>query len=202
MALEAVARRYAEALFVLARERNQVGGVREELERLAARAGGDPRWRWVLESPVLPGSARESALDQLLGEEASPLVRRFLHVVVRKGRGSLLPAMAREYGRMADEAEGIREAEVTTAMALDEASREVLLRRLESWAGERVRLRERVDPAILGGLIVRVGDRRMDGSVRTRLEAMRRHLAGAEAVSGAVSGAASGGADERGVSGR
>ncbi|MDI3298837.1 MAG: F0F1 ATP synthase subunit delta [Bacillota bacterium] len=198
MAHETVARRYAQALFELARERGELEPVRRELEGLAARAAEDRRWRWVMESPALPASAREAALDHLLEEEPSPLVQRFLHVLVRKGRGALLQAIAGEYGRLADEAEGVREASVTTAMPLDEANREALRRRLEEWTGGRVRLREQVDPAILGGLIVRVGDRRVDGSVRTRLEEMRRHLASVPAGPGPNSG----GADEKGVSGR
>lgn len=198
MARESVARHYAQALFELARERDELETARHALEGVARAAAGDRRWRWLTESPVLSPASREAALDLLLQEDVSPLVRRFLHVLVRKGRGTLLPAVVREFGRLADEAEGIREAEVTTSMPLDQESREALQRRLEAWTEGRVRLRERVDPSILGGLIVRVGDRRLDGSVRSRLEEMRRHLAGAAAGPGIHSGQA----DEKGGIGR
>lgn len=170
-----VARRYAQAAFEVARERNQVDGWLAELERLVelldrTEAGA------FLSAPQVPFDAKREFVEQTLAGFL-PEVRNLVLLLVRRRRLRLLPRIYEEFGRLADDYRGVVVAEVTSAVPLDDADKAVIIRQLSELTGKRVSLRTRVDPSILGGIIVRIGDKLIDGSLRTRLERLRETLA-------------------------
>jgi F-type H+-transporting ATPase subunit delta len=116
--------------------------------------------------------ADESAIASHIGD-VLPEVADFACLLARNNKEAILSEIAAEYSRLLDEYYGVRQAEVTTAVPLDDDARRLIETRLREIAGSSFTLDERVDPTIVGGIIVRVGDRIIDRSVRARLQALR-----------------------------
>ena len=174
------ARRYAEAAFEVGRRDGTVEAWRRELD-LAARLLGDEAVMRGLMNPAIPLEERESIVSRALGGEVSRPVLNLILLLLGRGRIELLPRVAAEFDRLDDRRRGITHATATSAAPLAEDEVSALTSRLERLTGGTVRLELQVDPDIIGGLIVRVGDRLIDGSVRGRLERLRSRL-----VSGAL----------------
>ncbi len=173
---QAVARRYARALFDLAQEKGLIDQVDQELETVVSAIEHNRHFRAVVNDVLIAPEVKRDLIEKLFAGKVSPLVMNFLLLVVRKRRESYLPAMYRAYLDLANEARGIVEVEVRSAVPLPEETTERLQGKLESRLGKRVKFQTQVAPELLGGLVVRVGDVLMDGSVRTRLQRMRERL--------------------------
>jgi F-type H+-transporting ATPase subunit delta len=169
------ARRYAEAAFQIAERDDAIDRWLEDLHDAVA-ALDDESIARVLQNPAVPLDARQRLLDAALADRPAP-VRNLVALLLRRGRIELLPDVVREYQRLRDRRAGIVTAAVTSASALDEHELRALTQRLEQMTGGQVRLETDVDPGILGGVVVRLGDRLIDGSVRGRLERLRTRLA-------------------------
>jgi F-type H+-transporting ATPase subunit delta len=171
-----IARRYAEAAFQLA-ERD--GNVEQWLEQLNAIGDAlrDPAVVRRLEDPQVALAERQATVIDSLGKNAIVQVRNLVGLVVRRGRLDAMPDIAREFGRLYNRREGIVEATATSAMELDEREVAALRARLEQFTSGKVQLDLKVDPSLLGGVQVRLGDLLIDGSVRGRLERLRGRLA-------------------------
>lgn len=170
------ARRYAEAAFDIALRDGAVDQWLEQLGRAAAVAR-DPGSSRRLEDPAVPFEVRSDALLSALGPDTLPGVRNLVLLVLRRRRVESLSRIADEFRRLYNRRAGITEAIATSAAPLPADEVEALRRRLEQIAGGRVELDLRTDPALLGGIQVRLGDRLIDGSVRGRLERLRNRLA-------------------------
>ncbi|MBI2861417.1 MAG: F0F1 ATP synthase subunit delta [Chloroflexi bacterium] len=170
----AVARRYAEAAFALALDR----GTTEAWERDIGQAVmllDDPDSRALFQSRAISLQDKRKALEAML-TGVDPLVRNLLLLLIVRGRLGLLKQIAEEYRRLLHEHLGVVEAEVTTALSLDDRSIQQLKARLAQQVGRRVEIRLFVDPVLVGGAVIRIGDRLVDGSVAQRLQALRRRL--------------------------
>ncbi|HYH91537.1 MAG TPA: ATP synthase F1 subunit delta [Candidatus Saccharimonadales bacterium] len=174
------ARRYAEAAFQVAMRDDTLETWRSDLDT-AASVAADERALTVLANPSVPAERRSAMLTQLLGGRISQPVQNLIQLLLRRGRIEELPRVAAEFRRLDDERQGITHATATTAATLTPDEVQALTTRLEETTGGRIALDVQVDPSLLGGLIVRVGDRLIDGSVRGRLERLRNRL-----VSGAL----------------
>lgn len=170
------ARRYAEAAFGIAERDATIPAWLEQLD-VAAGLLSDERASRVLANPAIPASERIEVADKILGDRVSGPVRNLVGLLLRRGRADLLPSVAREYRRLYDRHEGITTALVTSAAPLKDDESDALRDRLAGMTGGRIELRFEVDPTILGGVVVRLGDRLIDGSVRGRLERLRARLA-------------------------
>lgn len=166
------ARRYAEAAFEIAQRDGSLPEWLAALEVAEARLT-EPDAMRLLANPSVAVTRRVELLDRILGSEVGGAPRNLLALLVRRGRFELLPLVAREFRRLHARQEGVVEASVTSAVALDEAARAALQERLTALTGQRVEMRLDVDPSLLGGISVRIGDRLIDGSVRGRLERLR-----------------------------
>jgi len=169
-------RRYAEAAFEIAQTDGQVEEWLQQLQQAAA-AVEDPVTIRRLQDPAVPFEERKQALLSALGPAALPKVGNLLQLVLRRGRLDTLPRLASEFRRLYNRRAGITEATAVTATPLLEQDVDALRRRLEELAGGRVELFLTIDPSLLGGVQVRLGDRLIDGSVRGRLERLRDRLA-------------------------
>lgn len=178
MARAAAARRYAKALFALARETDRVSEVRAEVEQLGALITGNAELHAVLLQPLHPTAQRRAVL-QAVAERigASPLLKNFLSFLVDQRRLVDWAAIQAEYARLADVAAGLSHVRVRSAGPLSDAQRERLQRALERKGGGQVRLEVEIDPTLLGGAVAQVGDLVYDGSLRTQLRQLRASLA-------------------------
>ena len=167
---------YARALFDAALGEKRLEPVREQLRQLVEAEAAVPELRELLRNPQLDPRSKRAALEDLLSG-ADELLRSFLLVLVDKGRARQLEEIAREFERLAAEQEGIVRAELTTAVELSDAEAKKLLKQIEQASGQKVEATRSVDPDLIGGMILQVGSRRLDASVRGRLERLRRELA-------------------------
>jgi len=172
-----VARRYASALFSAARKIAKIEPVQRDLDTLVSLWKQTPTLARILESPLVPGDRKHALIDQLFSTEVDPLTRSFLHLLVDKGREEILESVEREFRRQADAEQGLVRAQATVAAPLDDAQRAALIASLQQRTGARqIELSVQVDPAILGGVVVRLHDTVIDGSVRGALERLREQL--------------------------
>lgn len=174
------ARRYAEALFQLAERDGKIEPWLRQLQATAV-ALGDERLVRALEDPAVPLERREAAISAAT-KGAPAQVRNLLLLLVRRGRLELVPRIAAEYKRLFDRREGLTPATVTSAAPLDRGEVDAITERLRKLTGGKVELDLQVDRSLLGGLVIRLGDQLLDGSVRSRLERLRSRVA-----SGAIS---------------
>jgi F-type H+-transporting ATPase subunit delta len=165
-----VARNYAEALFAAG---DKFGPL---LDAVAGAVQADERIAMVLESPRVSKAAKAQILERALQGEAPREFVRFLQAVVRRGRQGLLAEMAQEYQVLLDVKLNRVHAGVTLADEADARTQKQVVDRLTKALGREVRAYFRSDPRILGGVVVRVGDRIFDGSVRRRLTTLQRRM--------------------------
>ena len=168
-------RRYADAAFEIALRDGTVEVWRRELDA-AAEVAADPTVLSALASPAVPVEQRLEATERGFAKFSQP-VRNLILLLVRRGRVEQLPRVAAEFARRDDERNGLIHATATSAAPLGDEEQRAIVARLEQLTGARVALETNVDPAILGGIVVRIGDRLIDGSVRGRLERLRNQLA-------------------------
>jgi len=170
------ARRYAEAAFELAERDGKVDVWLSQLDRVAV-AVSDPAVVRRLENPQSPFDERHAAFRSLFSkDEMLPQVWNLLGLVLRRRRLESIGGIAREFRRLYNRRVGITEAIATSAAELDDDEVGALRGRLEQMTGGKVDLSLRVDPKLLGGVQVRLGDVLIDGSVRGRLERLRARL--------------------------
>jgi F-type H+-transporting ATPase subunit delta len=176
MRIEVAAKRYAQAAFDIARERNELDRWVEEIRAIVDLAA-QPGVVEFLASSRVPFEVKERLLRSGLAD-VSPLALNLARLLVQKGRITLAQQVRDEYQRLLDEHRGRAQALVLTAVPLSDDEERDVAQRLRELTGKEIVLERRVDPEILGGLVARVGDRLVDGSTRTRLLELRRQLAG------------------------
>jgi len=170
------ARRYSTALFRMAVKRNEVDEVAASLATVTEAVAQSPELMTVLHHPRISRERKKQLLKQVFENRVRADVEHFLILLVDKDRAEIIPNVARQFGILLDEHRRETDAEAITAVALTDAQKEALRQRLQAATGYSVRLTTRVDEKILGGLIVRVGDRLIDGSSATQLQMMREQL--------------------------
>ncbi len=168
-------RRYAQAVFQIARESDGLDQWQRDLETLST-ALQDPDLSGFLDAPQVPATAKTDAINQTLGSSVGPLALNLVLLLGSRSMAGLVPGITEEYGRLLDSYRGIERGEVIAAVSLDDQQRQRVAEILEGIVGTEVRLSSHVEPNLIGGLVAKVGDRVIDGSVRTRLEEMRRSI--------------------------
>ena len=171
-----VHRTYARALLDAAKEGGRLAAVREELLDFAQAARDVPELAALLGNPELDRQVKRAALGELL-RDGDEFVRNFVLLLVEKNRAADLEEFVREFERLVAAEERRLEVELTTAIELSDEEARELVGQIERAAGRRVDARRRVDPSLIGGLVLQVGSFRADASVRGRLEKLRRELA-------------------------
>lgn len=176
MRQETIARNYAETLLELARRANDLEGWGRLIDDLADAMQRD-RTVWLfLESPRIAASEKDRVMRKALAGQLPPTFVRFLQALISHRRQMLIPAIALEYHDLVDAIEGRIHANVVVARPADDEERDSIAGRLSAVLGKRVVPHISVNPAILGGVVVRVGDTVFDGSVRKRLAVLRARM--------------------------
>ena len=171
-----IARNYAEALFQLGERTNDSERFGDLIEGVGGAIEADESIRVVLESPNVTKAAKQELLARALKNRAPDSFIRFLKAVIKRGRQGIIPAIARQYLELLDVKFDRVHASVAMARTPDQALREAVRKSLSEVLGKEVIAHYREDPGILGGVIVRIGDRVMDGSLRRRLKILRRQM--------------------------
>ncbi len=172
-----LANKYSRAIFLLAQEENKLDEYGKELKQLSADIDSFPELKTYLASPMIPVQAKKEVAAKASAEEGlSPMVQNFFCMLVEKGRSELLDEIVSEYESFANEALGIVVADVTTARDLKASQAESLSSKLAEITGKQIKLRPHLDPKIIGGAIVRMGDKRIDGSLTGKLQALQAEL--------------------------
>lgn len=174
---EPAARRYAEAAYLLATEDGNAEAWLDGLQNIAALFGDPEAERFFANTSVSADAKRQLVEKSLAGADQKVLNLALL--LLRRGRTQLGPQIAQAYQEILDRARGISHATVTSAVPLSDSERSAVEARLRELAGGPVTVQTEVDEGILGGLVVRIGDRLIDGSTRSRLQALKRRLEGA-----------------------
>lgn len=175
-----LAGRYATALFELADEKKQLDEVADDLAQLRAMIGDSDDLRRMIRSPIVAKDEQGKAIQAIMEKAGlSELTRRFVGVVAGNGRLFAVDDMARAYRAILASRRGELTAEVTSATALSDKQLEQLTEKLRSSMGSNVAIEAKVDAELLGGLIVKVGSRMIDSSLRTKLQKLQFVLKGA-----------------------
>lgn len=171
--------RYASALFELASSKGAATAVEADLGNLAQALGTSADLAALIRNPQISRTAAARAVDGVAALlEASDLTKNFLGVLAANGRLATLPDIIRAYGAIAAAARGEVTAEVTSAYALDSDQLSALAAKLKASEGKDVKIKASVDPELLGGLVVRIGSRQIDSSIRTRLNSLAQAMKG------------------------
>lgn len=170
------ARRYAVALLAVAQERGTVDAVAADLEAIGRILAGSRDLRLLVASPIITASRKQAVFRELFGKQVAKETLLFITLLTAKQREALLPVVVEEFLALRDARANVVNVDVTAAVDLTPAQTSTLSGTLERQTGKQVRLRATKDPAIAGGLVVRIGDRVLDGSVRHQLERIRRRF--------------------------
>ncbi len=169
--MTAAAKRYGGSLYDLAAEEGLAARLLEELETAAACIEGQPDYLRLLSTPSVPKRERCALLDAAFAG-AHPYLVNFLKLLCEEGLLGQLKGCLAAYRARYNEDNGILEVTARTAVPLTESQRQQLCRKLAALTGKTIRLAEKLDPGVLGGVRLDWGSTRLDGTVRTRLEAL------------------------------
>lgn len=177
MSFEAIANRYAQALFDIGVETNTLSRLVSELHDFANTYSASSELRAVLDNPLVAEADRDGLIAELARRmELGDTVRNTVRLLAQRRRLPIVPTLARALQRMSDERQGLVRAQVISAKPLDEAYAQRLQAELEKLTGKKVLLARQVDPTLIAGVVTRIGDTIIDGSIRTRLEDLRAQL--------------------------
>lgn len=177
MSIFTVASRYAKSLLDLAQEQGQLDAVKAEIESVISVLKSNAELLAVLKNPIISGDKKRNILAALFDGKVNPIILSFFYILVNKGRAAILLDIAQEFIRTYNEAKGIVKASVTSATALSERNLAELKQIIAEEIKATVVLKNVVDPSLIGGFVVRVGDRQIDASIAGRLNKLEKHFA-------------------------
>jgi len=167
---------YAEALLELAESEGRLDEIADEVEQLRTLLGDEPDLLRLLGGRALSAEERRESLDKLFEGRVDELTLRFLRVVSAKSRMDRLPAMLAGFTRSIERRRGVEHVTAAVASELDDEARQSLAERIGEAIGKQVVLEQVVEPALIGGLRLRIGDRVIDGTVLARLRQIEEQL--------------------------
>lgn len=169
---------YSEAVFELAKEQSRTDEIKDELASLAVVFNDNPELGKLLSAPTVGIGEKLDIVEKLFKGRVSDTSYNLLCVVTEKGRARLIPAIVEDYKNRWYEMKNITEVKVTTSVPLSDSLKAKLKAKLEKVWGKSVILTETVDPDIMGGIVVNYGNTMMDGSVKSKLEAIQKQIKG------------------------
>jgi F-type H+-transporting ATPase subunit delta len=178
--MEELAQVYGRSLFEVAQEQKKVDVLREQLGQFADALEENRELKLFFFSPYFSTAEKQQALDGLL-DGAEPAFVSFLKLLIENHRMPVIFRLRRAYERLWDEANRVLPVQVTSAIELDEATTQSIGASIGQSTSRKVTLSARVDPDILGGIVVRVGNSILDASIRSRLDQLRKQVASAAA---------------------
>jgi len=182
MLVNQLALKYAQAIYELALEKNALSEVDSQLQSVEATLADNPDLAMLLYHPRVPAEAKKDTVISVFGADLAEFVRNFLLLLIDNRRETALPAIIGEYRNLANEARNIAEAEVVTALPLSPEQHQALAAKLSAVTKKNIVLKTKIDQRIIGGIVVKIGDKLIDGSVARQLETMKAALIKTEAT--------------------
>ncbi len=172
-----VASRYAKSLIDLAREQKVLDKVKVEMDLFIEVGKANPQLLAVLKNPIISLDKKAAVLKDLFANKVQPMVISFFHIMVNKGRAGVLYATAKEFVNLYNLDKGIVKAKVTSAVALTEENKKQLVEVVKAATKGEVILEAKVDPTLIGGFVLQVGDRQFDASLNSKLKKLKKEFA-------------------------
>ncbi len=169
-------KRYARALLALAEENNILERSYLDMRKVCEAFANNKELLIILKSPMIRTAKKQGVLTHLFGNILHPLVLRYITIIVRKQRGNMLDGIASAYLIVYKQYLGIEEVKLTTAMPLDEELRTRALTAAKKLTPHQIEFIEEVDPSIIGGFILNLGEKQYNASVKHRLQRFKKHL--------------------------
>ena len=169
-----VSARYAKSLIDLAGEQKLVEGVKNDMEFFRKTLKANPELTSVLANPIVSHLKKVKILDQVFLSKVTSLSIAFFKLMIDKGRGEVLYFTAQEYIHLYDIMNNIVEATVVSAVELSEDNRKQMIAEIEQATGSSIKLKAKVDPSLIGGFVLTVGDRQVDTSISADLKQMKK----------------------------
>jgi F-type H+-transporting ATPase subunit delta len=173
---KSVARRYAEAFFSIAHEANKIDEYQAELGKIVNIIQETESLGEYFAHPLVPTKEKQEIAKQLFSQQVSQITLNFLLLVLDKRRETYLQLIFKEYEEMADESNNIKKAELISAKAVPEAEVQSLAEKLSLSTGKTIDLKLSIDPTLLGGVKIRMGDKIIDASIAKKLEMLKKNL--------------------------
>ncbi|MDD3814751.1 MAG: F0F1 ATP synthase subunit delta [Desulfocapsaceae bacterium] len=174
-----LARRYAKALFAVGKEEGKFEEYNETLQGVAGLYVSLPQVADALTNPLYPLDTRQKVMVGMIASMGvEKIMANFLNLLVEKKRADILPEVAEEYQSMVDNEKNVSHGSVVSAIELSDALQDKVRAALEKLTGKKVELTTSVDPSIIGGIIAKVGDLELDGSIRTQLASLKDSIKG------------------------
>lgn len=173
-----IVRRYAAALFNRAQAAGVVDAVESDLGLIAYSLETIPRLEQAMTSPLIPAAKKRAIVTSVFSGKIQEITLYYLYLLIDNRREGIAKETEAEYVRLANEARGIVTARVTSAVELSESELAALRAKLSGYTGQQVEVSAEVDPSLIGGIVVRIGDRVMDGSIAGHLQRIRDEFLG------------------------
>lgn len=172
----AVSRRYAQAFFALAQETNNVDKLESELQIVVNAINDNDELKKVMEHQLVSPDEKKAIINAVFAQDVSETTMNFLDVVIDKYRASYIPGVYEEFVAYANATRNMIDALVKSAVELTDSDLETIKGKLAAATGKTVRLQSELDPSLIGGVVVRIGDRVVDGSLAGRLAKLKDNL--------------------------
>lgn len=171
-----VASRYAKSLIELADEKGVLEEVNADMQLLHNVVSESRDFRLLLENPILKSDKKLAVLNKVFTGKVQPMTLMFFNIVAKKGRESVLVFMAEEFKKQYNLLKGIQVARITSAAALPAGDKQELIARLEAETGKTIQLEETIDPTLIGGFLLRIGDQQIDSTVKNKLRRLKNNF--------------------------
>ncbi len=168
--------KYAQALYELTAEKDMLDITEQELRLVESTIASYDDLSTLIYHPQVLAQAKKETIHKVFGQDVHEIVLNFLLLLVDKRREGILPTIIYEYVNLANQARNIVEAEVTTALPLDEDQHTALVNKLSLVTGKKIVLKIQINKRIIGGIIVKIGDKLIDGSVACQLATLKKAL--------------------------
>jgi|SRR5690606_21070013 len=176
MSIFTVASRYAKSLLDLSKEQGKVDTVKDDIDQVIAILKENSELQKVLKNPIIKTDKKQAILAGIFEGKVNPLILSFFGILVAKGRANILFEIATEFVRNYNELKGIVNATVISASALSDKNISELQKTIAEDINSQVILTNEVDPTLIGGIVVRIGDRQIDASIAGRLNKLEKHF--------------------------
>lgn len=177
MSVFTVASRYAKSLIDLSKEKGKLDVVKGDIEQFIGVLKENPELVAVLRNPIMKTDKKKSILQALFKDKIDPMISSFFDILINKGRGGILYDIALEFIREYNEVKGIVKATVVSASKLSDENFNQLKSQIAQQINAEVILNNTVDPSLIGGFVVKVGDRQVDASIAGKLNKLEKHFA-------------------------